>query len=153
MDDLVGLAVFGRKAGPAAELLGRVEPADVADLGHEDGPEDLAHPRQAHQSLIARIGLQAVMELGVDLGDLAFDVCEQVTERSEAQRVGLGQLEGVELGLADRPPELGHDGEDPVLGHHSVDLGLGTGAMTRQRVAIAHELAQLSDLGWRDPAF
>jgi hypothetical protein len=33
-----------------------------------------------------------------------------------------------------------------------VDLGLGTGAVPREREAVAHEIAQLSDLGWGDPA-
>jgi len=69
------------------------------------------------------------MELGVDLGDLALDVREELAQGTHTQRVGLGQLESVELGLPDRPPQLAHEGEDPVLRHHAVDLRLGAGAV------------------------
>ena len=67
--------------------------------------------------------------------------------RSESRRIGigLGELEAVELGAAGRAPQLAHDRQDPVLGHDPVDLGLGAGAVPHERVAVAHELAQLSD--------
>ena len=77
---------------------------------------------------------------------------EQVAQRVEAHGIGLGELEAVELGLTGRSPQLADDGQDPVLGHDPVDLGLGTGAVPDERVAIAHQLAQLSDLWRRDPA-
>jgi hypothetical protein len=75
-----------------------------------------------------------------------------MAQRVEAHGIGLGKHETVELGLTRRSPQFAHDGQDPVLGHDPVDLGLGTGAVADERVAIAHQLAQLSDLGWGDPA-
>ena len=77
---------------------------------------------------------------------------EQVAQRVEAHGIGLGELEAVELGLTGRSPQLADDGQDPVLGHDPVDLGLGTGPVPDERIAITHQLAQLSDLWWRDPA-
>src|SRR6202034_4211428 len=60
-------------------------------------------------------------ELGVDvrveLGDGALVDVEQVAQRVEAQGVGLGELEAVELGLAGRSPQLADLGRgDPAFG-------------------------------------
>lgn len=40
------------------------------------------------------------MELGVDLGHFSSEMGEQLASRAHSQRVGLGQLEAVELALA-----------------------------------------------------
>ena len=89
----------------------------------------------------------------VELSDRVVVDVEQVAERVQAHGVGLGELEAVELGLTGWTPQLADDGQDPVLGHDPMDLGLGAGAVPDERVAIAHELAQLSDLGRGDPTF
>ena len=149
--DLVGLAVLGGEPRPGAELLGRVEAADVADLGHEDGGDDLAHPGQGHEGPIFGMTLELGVDAPVELGDGAGIDLEQVAQRVESQRVGLGELETVELGLTARTPQLADDRQNPVLGHDPVDLGLGTGPVRDERVARAHELAQLADLGRGDP--
>jgi hypothetical protein len=81
VDDLVGLAVLGGEPGPAAELLGRGEAGDVADLGHEDGGDDLAHPGQRHGGLIAGVGLELGVDVRVELGDGPLVDVEQVAQR------------------------------------------------------------------------
>jgi hypothetical protein len=81
------------------------------------------------------------VDVGVELGDGRLVDVEQVAQRVEADGRGLGQLEAVELGLTGRSPHLADDGQDPVLGHHPVDLGLGTGPVPDERIAIAHQLA------------
>ena len=88
----------------------------------------------------------------VELGDAPVVDVEQGARRVEAHGVGLGEFETVELGLTGRSPQLADDGQDSVLGHDPVDLGLGAGAVPDERIAIAHQLAQLSDLWRRDPA-
>ena len=88
----------------------------------------------------------------VELGDGVLVDVEQVAQRVEAHGIGLGELETVELGLTGRSPQLADDGQDPVLGHDPVDLGLGTGAVPDERIAITHQLAQLSNLWRGDPA-
>jgi hypothetical protein len=47
-----------------------------------------------------------VVDQRVDLGDLALVMGEQLAQRTQADRIGLGQRERVELGLADRSPQL-----------------------------------------------
>src|SRR5262249_38807971 len=49
----VGLAVPRGEPGPAAQLLGAAEPADVADLGHDDRAEDPTDARQLADGPVA----------------------------------------------------------------------------------------------------
>ena len=112
----------------------------------------LPTPGERHEGPIAGVGLELGVDVRVELGDGRLVDVEEVAQRVEAHGVGLGELETVELGLTGRSPQLADDGQDPVLGHDPVDLGLGTGPVPDERIAIAHQLAQLSDLGRGDPA-
>jgi hypothetical protein len=76
------------------------------------------------------------VDVRVELGDRRLVAVEQVAQRVEAHGIGLGELETVELGLTGRTPQLADDGQDSVLGHDPVDLGLGTGPVPDERIAI-----------------
>ena len=112
----------------------------------------LPTPGKRHDGPIAGVGFELGVDVRVELGDGRLVDIEQMAQRVEAHGIGLGELETVELGLTGRAPQLADDGQDPVLGHDPVDLGLGTGPVPDERIAIPHQLAQLSDLGRCDPA-
>jgi len=89
--------VLGGEAGPAAELLGRAEAADVADLGHEDGGDDLADSGQGEEGPIAGVGLELGVDVRVEFGDRSFVDVEQVAQRVEPHGISLGEFEAVQL--------------------------------------------------------
>ena len=91
------------------------------------------------------------MDVAVQEADLAVVELDEVSQHGDAIEVGVGELEGVELGVAARAPHVASTRQDPVLGHHRVDLGLEPRAQVAQLDAEADHLAELSGLGRGDP--
>jgi hypothetical protein len=56
----------GGQPGPAGQLLGPVEPGDVADLGDQHGGEDGADAFDGQQAAVARVMLEPTVELDLD---------------------------------------------------------------------------------------
>ena len=90
--------MLGGEPSPRAQFLGRIEAGDVTDLGHEDGGDDLAHPGQRHDGLIAEVGLELAVDVRVELGDRMLVDVEEVAQRVEAQGIGLGEFESARVG-------------------------------------------------------
>jgi hypothetical protein len=72
------------------------------------------------------------VDVAVQHTDLAVIHHDEISEDAEAVLVGVGQLQGVELGGATRAPHVTPTGQHAVLGHHCVRLGLQPRAQVRQ---------------------
>src|SRR6478672_9785126 len=68
-DLAIGVANAWREAGPGAQLAGRGEPVDVADLSHERHGRQHAHPRQDAEGLDPRIGLGQLSDVALQALD------------------------------------------------------------------------------------
>src|SRR5271166_7209481 len=86
VDRLVGLTVLGGEPGPRAELLGALEAGDVADLGHEDGGQDLADAWELQEGPVAWVVLQLFVHIAVEHGDLTVVELQEVPEGLDPDR-------------------------------------------------------------------
>ena len=81
----VRLVQLGGHARPAAQVPGRGEAADIADLGHEDG-RLYRHPVQGLDGPVATVVRQLVVDLPLDHGDLAVEDLQEAAQRLDPQR-------------------------------------------------------------------
>ncbi len=151
MDVGVGLAVLGGEAGPRAQRFGGVETGHVTDLGHENGGEDASDAVDGLDGVVAGVVAEDSVDIAVQEDDLAVEGVDEVSQHGDAVEVGVGELEGVELGVAAGAPHVAARREDPVLGHDGVDLGLEPCAHLAELDPEPDHLAQLSGLGRGDP--
>ncbi len=76
----------------------------------------------AWMARVAGVVLEAFGDAAVQPGDLPGVGLDQVPQRLEAQRVGHGQLERVELSGAAGAEHVAARRQHPVLAHHGVHL-------------------------------
>jgi hypothetical protein len=83
--------MLGRQPGPAPQLRGGTEPADVADLGEEHRRQDRPDAGQLLQRDVAGIGDQpAPGEAGEQI-DLLIKVIDEPQQRLHPRRIRAGQ--------------------------------------------------------------
>lgn len=70
LDGGVGLTVPGCESGPAGEVMGTIEAAHVAHLGHEHRGKDGAHARNGLEGLPAPVLVELAGQEAVDHEDL-----------------------------------------------------------------------------------
>ena len=75
----VRLVVAGGEPGPAGQLVGRGEPADAADLGHNDRRHSLAHVVDGLDSAIALVVSQQFVDLPFEQVDLFVEGVDQLS--------------------------------------------------------------------------
>ena len=75
----IGLSVPRSEPGPAAQPVSSAEPADIADLGHENGGLDRPDPVQGLDGPITPMVPQSVVDLPLDHGDLPVEDLDQIS--------------------------------------------------------------------------
>jgi hypothetical protein len=105
----------------------RGEAGDVTDLGHEHGGQDRPHAVDDLDRPVALMVAQHLGDAPVQIVDLAVVDVDQVPQGVEAGHVGVGEVEGVELGGAAEPEHVHPRRQYAVLAHHRMDLGLESG--------------------------
>ena len=110
--------------GPAAEVAGRGEPRDIADLGHEDRGQHRADAGNGLDGVVAEVAGEIRGGLFFEQGDLAVGVIDQVAQGLDAHPVGLGEVHLVEEDLAAYSEQVAHGHRHTLLRQDGVDLGL-----------------------------
>ena len=147
----VGLAVPRGEPGPRAQVSGRGEAGDVADLGDEHRRPGRADPGNLLDRPIAGVGGQPGGDPAGGQLDLQIEGVDQPAVGVDPGPVGDIQRGLVELGAAARPEQIRHRDLQALFGQHRVHPGLEPRADRDQLGAMPHQLAQLADLGRGDP--
>jgi len=147
---LVARALGRGEPGPAAELIGRTEPVDRANLGQDGDGGDEADPRDREELADPGVAGEDRTELAVeefDLGRARVDEPQRGIDPAAADR---RQREGRKVLPPCLAEERVHRRVDALLGDEGVDLATQPGADPDQRGPGSDQPSALADLGWGD---
>ena len=147
----VGLVVLGGQAGPAGQLRGPGEPADVTDLGDEHRAQGGAHPGDGLHRGEAGVGAQPGGDQPGEGVDLELARVDQPQRRVHLRAHRRRQRDPVEPGPPAGAEQIAAGHRHPGAGEYRVDLAFEVGAQPHQLGPMAHQLAQLPALRRRDP--
>ena len=146
----VGAADGRRQPRPRAQMPGRREACDVADLGDDQHRRVAPNPADLTEHSDALVGLRASVDLAGGGGDLAVEVSDQRQQAVQPLARPVGQLERCEELLSAFAEQVGVLGQDAVAGQQRVHAVLDGGADSGQRRAVAKQLAQVTQRGRGD---
>jgi hypothetical protein len=142
----VGLAQPGGEPGPRTQPPRVGEAVDVTDLGDEHRGQHPADPADLLDRLIPGITLQAHVDAGVGLDDLAVIQLDQISQRFDPVGVGVGEPQLIQPALPTGPPDPFGLGDHSFLAETLMHLRLQRGTQPGELVPVADLLTQLAHL-------
>jgi len=139
------------QARPAAQLGRAGEPADVADLSHDDRGQHRADTRQRLDGAVTVVAGQQIGDHRVQQGDLAAQLGDQLAQRGDLARIRLRQGQPIEPRVPPHAEDIGAGDRHAQLGEHRVHLVLAAAAALHQLEPVPRQLPQLTDLRRGDP--
>jgi hypothetical protein len=147
----VGLAVAWGEPGPGAQVPGRGEAGDVADLGDEHRGPGRPDPGNGLDRPISGVGGQAGGDPSAGQVDLGVEGVDDPEVGVHPGPVGPIQRCRGELGPPGRPEQIFNLQVQALFGQHGVHPGFEPGAHGDELGAVADEFAQLPHRRWGDP--
>ncbi len=88
LDGRIRLPVAGDEPGPGGQAVGAAEAVNVADLGHEDGPQHRAHPGDPLDHPVAIVISEAAGDVALEHLHLLVVGLDEVPQRLHPSLIG-----------------------------------------------------------------
>lgn len=151
MDGGIGLVVPWSQPGPRTELVRSREPLHITDFGDEDRRQDRTDTRYLLDRPVPGITAEPASDEGGEPRLLGVEGVDELQQRQHSLGVGLGEGHPSECRSTGDTEQVRDRDLDSGLAEHRVHLRLEVRTDRHQLRPVAHQLPQLTHLGWGDP--